>query len=293
MVDAFVAARLLTAKQAQDGTPLVEISHEALLSRWQPVAAWLRDDRELLRIRGRVGAEAARWVQEGRRADLLLQAGKPLEEGLQLQSAGFPLDTAEGEFIADSLAAARRRTRLRRGTIAALCVLTLVAVAGALTAGVMAKRANANAKRADENARAATAYAKRADENARKAESETKEAVKAKARADTELLRARTAEYIVKIGVAQRELADGDVAHAEELLGACALDLRGWEHRYLWTSLCKRRMVLLGHTATVRSVAFSPDGRRIVSGGADDTVKVWDSGDGPGNPRAQRTHRAD
>ena len=93
------------------------------------MAAWLRDDRELLRIRGRVGAEAARWVQEGRRADLLLQAGKPLEEGLQLQSAGFPLDTAEGEFIADSLAAARRRTRLRRGTIAALCVLTLVAVA--------------------------------------------------------------------------------------------------------------------------------------------------------------------
>ena len=224
LVDAFVAARLLTAKQAHDGTPVVEISHEALLSRWQPLAAWLRDDRELLRIRGRVGTEAAHWVQEGRRADLLLQPGKPLEEGLQLQSAGFPLDAAEREFIADSLAAARRRTRLRRGTIAALCVLTLVAVAGALTAGVMAKRATANAERADANAR--------------KAESETKEA-------EAQLLRVRTAEYVVKIGVAERDLVDGNATHAEDVLDGCAPDLRGWEHRYLWTDLCKRRMVLL------------------------------------------------
>ena len=36
LVDAFVAARLLTAKQAQDGTPLVEISHESAA---EPLAA--------------------------------------------------------------------------------------------------------------------------------------------------------------------------------------------------------------------------------------------------------------
>ena len=140
LVDDFVAARLLTAKQTDDGRPVVEITHEALLSRWQPLADWLRDDRELLRIRGRVGAEAARWVHEGRRTDLLLQSGKPLDEGLQLQAAGFPLDAAETEFIANSLAAARRRIRLRRYTIATLCILTVVAVAGALTASVMGVR---------------------------------------------------------------------------------------------------------------------------------------------------------
>ena len=276
LVDAFIAARLLTAKQTDDGTPVVEVTHEVLLSRWQPLAVWLRDDRELLRIRGRVGAEAARWVQEGRRADLLLQTGKLLEEGRQLQSAGFPLNAAERKFIAKSLAAARRRTRLRRCTIAALCVLTIVAVAAALTATIMGVRATANAKKADENAQAANANAGRADENARKAESEAKEAVNAKALAETQLLRARTAEYIVKIGLAQRDIAEGDVTHAEDLLRDCALDLRGWEHRYLWTNICKRRMVFLGHADSVRSVAFSPDGRQIVSGSSDNTLKVWD-----------------
>jgi WD40 repeat protein len=32
------------------------------------------------------------------------------------------------------------------------------------------------------------------------------------------------------------------------------------------------------HSEAVMSVAFSPDGTKIVSGSADKTIKVWDSG---------------
>ena len=32
------------------------------------------------------------------------------------------------------------------------------------------------------------------------------------------------------------------------------------------------------HSDTIRSVAFSPDGTKIVSGSNDKTIKVWDSG---------------
>ena len=34
---------------------------------------------------------------------------------------------------------------------------------------------------------------------------------------------------------------------------------------------------LEGHSANVTSVAFSPDGNRIVSGSYDSTVRVWDA----------------
>ena len=38
--------------------------------------------------------------------------------------------------------------------------------------------------------------------------------------------------------------------------------------------------VLHGHEELVYSVAFSPDGKRIVSGSYDNTVKVWDAESG-------------
>ena len=41
------------------------------------------------------------------------------------------------------------------------------------------------------------------------------------------------------------------------------------------------------HSGSVRSVAFSPDGKTIVSGSNDKTLKVWDAGASaltPSNP---------
>ena len=35
-------------------------------------------------------------------------------------------------------------------------------------------------------------------------------------------------------------------------------------------------LTLKGHSDIVLSVSFSPDGKRIVSGGHDKTLKVWD-----------------
>ena len=39
----------------------------------------------------------------------------------------------------------------------------------------------------------------------------------------------------------------------------------------------EQKCTLTGHSDYVQSVAYSPDGRHIVSGSGDRTVKIWDA----------------
>jgi WD40 repeat protein len=54
-----------------------------------------------------------------------------------------------------------------------------------------------------------------------------------------------------------------------------AISLRGGEIR-LWDIAQPDMHPLLGHTQTALTLAYSPDGTRLVSGGLDSTVRVWD-----------------
>jgi serine/threonine protein kinase len=96
----------------------------------------------------------------------------------------------------------------------------------------------------------------------------------ARERAERQLQRSELLLYASQIESAQREWRDGEARLAWDYLSACRWDLRGWEHNYLYTLMTPGRN-LLGHRLPVRSVAFSPDGRWIVSGSSDKTLKVW------------------
>jgi tetratricopeptide (TPR) repeat protein len=135
-VEAFVTARLFTADRAEGGDAVVRVTHEALLRNWPRIKQWLEQDKELLIVRGRVSAAAARWEKEQRAADLLLSEGKPLAEAENLAAKlGEELPLEERSFIALSQARRRRRKLVKRGAIAALLLLALAsAITGVLTA---------------------------------------------------------------------------------------------------------------------------------------------------------------
>lgn len=147
LVDALVAARLLTVDQPAEGERTVSVAHEALLRQWPRVVEWVGDNLVFLRARSRMAARLAEWHEQQSSDDYLIPAGPPLAEaeGILSRHAGS-LDAREIEYVRRSSAKARHReqARLRRARLVATgaLVLSALAVAGGTFAFIQSKAAD-------------------------------------------------------------------------------------------------------------------------------------------------------
>ncbi|MGO4261816.1 nSTAND1 domain-containing NTPase [Lysobacter sp. TAB13] len=128
LAEAFVRARLFVG-ELSGGEPGFGVAHEALLRQWPRAREWVRENRHLLQARERLQRAARRWVTEGRRADHLLNPGRPLAEAREAaRRLPDDLDADDLKFLHASERQQRRKQWLRVGAIGALCVLALVSI---------------------------------------------------------------------------------------------------------------------------------------------------------------------
>jgi WD40 repeat protein/transcriptional regulator with XRE-family HTH domain len=102
--DAFIAARLLVATSATAGVPAaaeenatIEVSHEALIREWSRLGEWLREAREDIRTQQRLSEDAGEWLRRRRPVDNLYR-GLVLDEALSWAERGTP-SAIELEFL--------------------------------------------------------------------------------------------------------------------------------------------------------------------------------------------------
>ncbi len=237
VVRAFIDARLLTSTEV-DGTAMVEVTHEALIRQWPPLAQEMEHRREELLLRSEVERAAGEWERSGRRREYLLPAERLNTSGRFAGIAtGLDLTGPANAYFAASrhqrrVDAELKRTR-RRLAMAGLAVTTLVVSALAVVALIQRHTANVQRDAAQSSLLANDALA------------------------------ALTTNPGQSVVYALRAYATQPTPFAEGVLR-------------LATSQAAPQVVLRGNGVPLRGVAAAPDGRGVASGADDGTVTLWD-----------------
>jgi WD40 repeat protein/serine/threonine protein kinase len=174
----------------------------------------------------------------------------------------------------------RKFLRRNKGPVFAAALVLMALVAGVIGTSIGLVIAVQAREGEAEQRQVAEANEAKAQKETKRAEDEKKLADIAKRAAEENERTAEWRLYASQINSAQREWETSNVHLAYHYLNSCRQDFRGWEYDYLYTLFNKNQQTIRGHAEWVLIVAFSPDGKKIVSGSWDKTLKLWDASNG-------------
>lgn len=126
VLETLISGRLLLSRR-RDGEEVIELVHEALISRWPTLRVWLNEDPVVRRLRQKLNADALAWLAQGKPTDLLWR-GERLALARQWEGS-LAHGSVVTEFLSRSLRAARRRRLLLLvGVLVSLTALLVFAV---------------------------------------------------------------------------------------------------------------------------------------------------------------------
>ncbi|PHQ52914.1 hypothetical protein BLA24_04995 [Streptomyces cinnamoneus] len=289
VVEEFTRARLLTVDADR-----VTLAHEAVLRAWPRLHGWIETHAALLRGRQQLAAAARQWDAEGRDPALLLRgnrlatarelAGHPVLAVTGVERAFLEAATAQAAAELDT---ERRRTRVLHRMLAALAVLLVLALTGAVVAVHQGRQAVAQrgAARSDELAFRATSLSTSRPEvsillaTAAWRQAHTPAAASAVLSSQAQSYAGRLAGHRGPAFAVAWQPRGGHLLSA----GADGT-VRVWD-----VAGSRGSSVLAGHRAPVRALAAASGGPLVAWGTDEGEVTVWNSATGRRAPAGRHT----
>jgi len=293
VIDVMARYRLLTIdRDPITRSPTVEVAHEALIRTWERLREWLQTSREDLRTQRRLAAAATEW-QNAKRDPSFLASGARLEQfGEWSKKTTIALNRNETEYLRTSLAERDRQARAEEArkareaatarlarnfqrVTAVLAIVGVLAVGAGIFAGVRASDAEQRVSLAAQTLTPVPQTLVAAQSTLSASNIRATEIARQVQRGERRI-------DALQIASSANLLLASDAGNAE-LAALLSISSLRTEYTYQaeaasWDAASRLASIrrYTGHSQGILAVAYSPDGKQILTGSADNTAILWD-----------------